>query len=30
MSAGAVHVARCRVLARLKELVHEHIGDDSP
>lgn len=29
-SAGAVHVARCRVLARLKEVVQEHIGDDSP
>ena len=30
LSQGAVHVARCRVLARLKEVVREHLGDDSP
>jgi RNA polymerase sigma factor (sigma-70 family) len=30
MTAGAVHVARCRVLARLKAVVQEHLGDDSP
>jgi len=29
ISPGAVHVARCRVLARLKAVVQEHLGDDS-
>lgn len=28
MSSGAVHVARCRVLARLKEVVRSRLGDE--
>ena len=30
MTPGAVHVARSRVLARLKAVAQEHLGDDSP